>query len=90
TLNTGICGDKMRYLTMFKAGGIDEISPQEFQNGVRFLDNMKPEGAKYISDAGFTIRSAGDVLVDRLVNSFATSHEREKTVFNQVISIITA
>lgn len=90
TLNTGICGDKMRYLTMFKSGGVDAISAAEFQVGVRFLDNLKPWGAKYIEDTGFKIRSAGDVLVDRLVNTFATSHEREKTAFDTIISAVTA
>ena len=90
TLNTGICGDKMRYLTMFSGGGSRPLSSEAFQAGVRFLDNLKPWGAKYISDAGFNIRSAGDILVDRLVNQFATSHEREKTVFDQVIAVVTA
>ena len=89
TLNTGICGDKMRYLTMFKSGA-QQISSADFQNGVRFLDNLKPWGAKYISDCGYNIRSSGDILVDKLVNSFATSHEAEKTMFDRVISIATA
>ena len=90
TLNTGICGDKMRYLSMYKAGGVDQISTNEFQAGGRFLDNMKPWGAKYLGDAGFKIRSANDPLVDSLVNQFATSHSREQTIFDQVISIVTA
>lgn len=90
TLNTGICGDKMRYLTMFKAGGVDQITAAEFQRGVMFLDNLKPWGAKYIGDTGFSIRTGGDVLVNQLVNTFAVSHEREKTVFNRVISVVTA
>ncbi len=90
TLNTGICGDKMRYLTMFKAGGAQEISAAEFQRGVTFLDNLKPWGAKYIGDTGYSIRSGGDVLVEQLVNSFATSHEKEKTAFDRVIAVVTA
>jgi len=90
TLNTGICGDKMRYLSMYKAGGVNEISTNEFQAGVRFLDNLKPWGAKYMDDAGFTIRSANDPLVDSLVNTFASSHSREQTVFDKVISVVTA
>ena len=89
TLNTGICGDKMRYLTMFNSGG-RQISAEHFQNGVKFLDNLKPWGAKYISDCGYNVRSNGDILVDKLVNTFATSHEKEKTVFDQVISVVTA
>ncbi len=89
TLNTGICGDKMRYLAMFNSGG-SMISSDQFQNGVRFLDNLKPWGAKYIGDTGFKIRSGGDVLVDKLVNSFATSHEKEKNTFDKIISVVTA
>ena len=89
TLNTGICGDKMRYLTMFRAGGIQPISSQDFENGVRFLDNLKPWGAKYISNSGFSIRS-DDVLVNNLVNTFATSHSREKSAFDHIISVVTA
>lgn len=88
TLNTGICGDKMRYLTMFNSGG--QISSDDFQRGVRFLDNLKPWGAHYIKDCGYNIRSIGDVLVDKLVNSFAISHEGEKTAFDRVISVVTA
>jgi hypothetical protein len=88
TLNTGICGDKMRYLTMYKSGG--QISSADFQRGVTFLDNLKPWGSKYLSDCGYNIRSNGDILVGKLVSSFATSHEKEKTAFDRVISVVTA
>jgi hypothetical protein len=89
TLNTGICGDKMRWLTMFNSGG--QISSEEFQRGVKFLDNLKPWGAKYLKDCGYKIRTlGGDIFVDRLVNTFATSHEAEKTVFDRVIAVATA
>lgn len=89
TLNTGICGDKMRYLSMFSAGG-RLISSDHFLHGARYLDSLKPWGAKYLDDAGFSIRSGGDVLVDQLVNTFALSHERERTVFDKVIAVVTA
>jgi hypothetical protein len=89
TLNTGICGDKMRYLSMFSASG-QLISSDAFLHGARFLDNLKPWGAKYLDDAGFSIRSGGDVLVNQLVNTFAMSHERERTVFDKVIAVVTA
>jgi hypothetical protein len=88
TLNTGICGDKMRYLTMFNNGA--EISTESFQAGVRFLDNLKPWGAQYIQDAGFDIRSVGDPWVNSLVNTFAVSHSREKTTYDKVIGILKA
>lgn len=88
TLNTGICGDKMRYLTMFN--GDAQITSDQFQAGVRFLDNLKPWGAQYIRDAGFEIRSVGDPWVSSLVNSFAVSHTREKTTFDKVVGILKA
>lgn len=86
TLNTGICGDKMRYLSMFKSGG--QISSNDFQNGVRFLDNLKPWGADYIKSAGYSLRSGGDVLVDRLINKLATSHEKEKEAYDYVLDAL--
>jgi hypothetical protein len=87
TLNTGICGDKMRYLTMFNSGG--QINSEDFQVGVGCIDNLKPWGARYLKDCGYDFHSIGDILVDKLVHSFATSHEEEKTAFNRVISVIT-
>ncbi len=90
TLNTGICGDKMRYLTMFNADGTRQISGAEFERGVKFLDSLKPWGAKYIGDTGYSIRSGGDVLVAQLVNSFATSHSKEKSAFDRVLAVVTA
>jgi hypothetical protein len=89
TLNTGICGDKMRYLSMFSASG-QPISSDMFLNGSRYLDNLKPWGAKYLDDAGFSIRSGGDVLVDQLVNTFASSHAKEQTAFDKIIAVVTA
>lgn len=88
TLNTGICGDKMRYLTMFDSDGLP-VTSEQFQAGVRFLDNLKPWGAQYIKDSGFRIRS-GDVLVDRLVNNLAVSHQKEKNAFDMVMEVVRA
>ena len=91
TLNTGICGDKMRYLSMYKANGNgSNITSQEFLAGARFLDNLKPWGAKYLSDTGYSFHGNGDILVDELVGSFATSHEKEKTTFDKIISVVTS
>ena len=89
TLNTGICGDKMRYLSMFGASQ-RMISSAEFLRGAQFLDNLKPWGAKYLDDCGFGLRSSGDVLVNQLVNTFASSHKREQTAYDKVIAVVTA
>ncbi|HEX4932620.1 MAG TPA: hypothetical protein VFV33_05530 [Gemmatimonadaceae bacterium] len=69
TLNSGICGDKMSYLTMFNDNG--QITSDQFLAGVRFLDNLKPWGAEYMENTGYTIQTNGDVLVDNLCNTFA-------------------
>ncbi len=89
TLNTGICGDKMRYLAMFSSGG-RQISSDDFQAGVRFLDNLKAWGANYIAGSGFRIRTANDILVERLVSGFATSHSRKQNGLDMVLDVITA
>ncbi len=88
TLNSGICGDKMRYLTMFN--GDAQITTERFQAGVRFLDNLKPWGAQYIKDTGYEIRSVGDPLVNNLVNTFAVSHTAEKSTFDKVVGVLKA
>lgn len=89
TLNTGICGDKMRYLAMYAPGG-QQISTEQFQAGVRHLDNLKAWGSDYLSDSGFRLMSAGDALVENLVTGFATSHGRPKNAFDKVMEVVTA
>lgn len=88
TLCTGICGDKMRYLAMYSGGR--QISSAEFQAGVQHLDNLKAWGSDYIAGSGFRIRAAGDVLVEKLVSGFATSHGKPKNGFDLVMDAITA
>ncbi len=75
TLNSGICGDKMIYLSMFTDGG-REISKGEFEAGVRFVDNLKPWGAEYLGNCGYTFRSSSE-MVGKLIG-FAGSHADQR------------
>lgn len=63
TLNSGICGDKMTYLSMFND---DEsiIDPAKFIAGAEYLDSLKVWGKKYLDTCGFAF-SSNDLMVGR-------------------------
>lgn len=65
TLNSGICGDKMVYLSMFKEDQ-SIISTAEFQAGVEHLDSLKVWGVKYLGDTGFSF-GANDAMVGKFL-----------------------
>ncbi|TVR61799.1 MAG: hypothetical protein EA422_12210 [Gemmatimonadales bacterium] len=75
TLNSGICGDKMVYLSMFTDAG-REISTAEFEEGARFIDNLKPWGAEYLGNSGFSFRSSSEMAGKLL--TFAGSHANQR------------
>jgi hypothetical protein len=52
TLNSGICGDKMIYLSMFRSEDAP-ITSAEFRAGTRHLDSLKVWGADYLRSVGF-------------------------------------
>ncbi len=90
TLNSGICGDKMRYLTLFESGE-RVITSEKFQHGVRFLDNLKAYGSEYLKRCGFDfIVHSNDALVHSLVNEVAFSHSVEKTRFEKFLKVVGA
>jgi hypothetical protein len=88
TLNSGICGDKMRYLRMYKAD--DTVVTQgEFTKGVVYLDGMKANGAKLLSGCGFNFGS-NDKAVEGYLN-LAKSHDRSgSTVWGHVLKFANA
>jgi len=65
TLNSGICGDKMVYLSMFKDDGA-QISSADFQAGAEHLDGLKVWGTKYLGETGFSF-GANDEFVGKLL-----------------------
>ena len=76
TLNSGICGDKMHFLAMFKD---DEtvVNEAQFASGCRYVDSLKVWGADYLSDSGFTFKSK-DPMIQGLLK-LAVSHTEEQT-----------
>lgn len=65
TLNSGICGDKMIYLSMFNDDQTP-ISSDEFSRGTASIENLKVWGARYLGDCGFSFSSENDTA-DRLL-----------------------
>lgn len=57
TLNSGICGDKMVWLSMFQGQDFQkEIDAKEFLHGAAYIDSLKPFGVKYLKDVGYAFR----------------------------------
>jgi hypothetical protein len=73
-LNSGICGDKMHFLAMFKDDS-SIVSQTEFDAGVRYVDSLKVWGTDYLKDSGFAFAS-GDPVVTGLLK-LATSHSEQ-------------
>jgi len=75
-LNTGICGDKMHFLAMFKDN--DTIVTQtEFIAGCKYVDDLKVWGSSYLGDAGFAFKS-DDATIKGLL-TLAGSHTEVQT-----------
>ncbi|KVQ05289.1 hypothetical protein WK00_12785 [Burkholderia ubonensis] len=72
TLNSGICGDKMHFLSMFKADRT-VIAQSEFDAACRYVDGLKIWGSNYLKDAGFKF-SSGDPVVQGLLK-LANDHK---------------
>ncbi|EEA01207.1 hypothetical protein BH160DRAFT_3459 [Burkholderia sp. H160] len=75
-LNTGICGDKMHFLTMFKDNETI-ITQAEFTAGCKYIDNLKVWGSSYLGDAGFAFKS-DDATIKGLL-TLAESHTEVQT-----------
>ena len=72
TLNSGICGDKMHFLAMFK-NDQTVISQSQFDAGCSYVDSLKVWGADYLSSTGFQLGSA-DEMVSGLLD-FSSTHK---------------
>lgn len=76
TLNSGICGDKMHFLAMFKDNETI-ITQAEFTAGCKYIDNLKVWGSEYLGDAGFAFKSE-DATIKGLL-TLAVSHTEVQT-----------
>lgn len=76
TLNSGICGDKMHFLAMFKDNE-SVITQAEFTAGCKYIDDLKIWGSSYLGDAGFAFKS-DDATINGLL-ALAQSHTEVQT-----------
>jgi hypothetical protein len=60
TLNSGVCGDKMSYLSMFRDNDAP-ISSEEFLAGAKHLDSLKVWGVDYLKAAGFAFKGTDEM-----------------------------
>ena len=74
SLNSGICGDKMRFLNMFK-NDTDILSETEFKAGCNYVDSLKVWGSSYLKDCDFSFSSKDGVVGGLL--TLAQSHTEE-------------
>ena len=66
-INSGITGDKMMYINMFKDRGEREVIGQAtFNQGVEYLDRLKDWSRNYLIEAGYEFRS-DDPLVKAIL-----------------------
>jgi hypothetical protein len=81
TLNSGICGDKMVYLSMFNSQN-QPITTEEFQNGVRYLDHMRVYGVGYLESCGYSFYGS-DAISNSLLQHIK-SHTSPQTVGDKI------
>lgn len=60
-LHSGLCGDKMRMLCMFRNEG-EVITQKAFDDGVAYIDRLRAWGAGYLAGCGYVF-SSKDPLV---------------------------
>jgi hypothetical protein len=75
TLGTGIAGDKMRFLQMYTGEGM-VISQSQFDNGVKYLDQMKRTGSRVMERSELEFESDDPTIAGLL--KLAKSHDEVK------------
>jgi len=73
-LNSGVCGDKMHFLKMYKDDNT-VVSQAAFSAGASYVDDLKIWGSKFLDDAGYSFSSEDPVVAGLL--KLAQSHTRE-------------
>jgi hypothetical protein len=80
-LNTGICGDKMHFMKMFKDDDA-VITQAAFDDGCRYVDGLKAWGSEYLNDSGFGFKSKDPVVAGLL--KMARTHEEDSSPLENV------
>ena len=65
TLNSAVCGDKMRMLCMFTQEG-EVLTQANFDKGVAYIDKIKAWGAAYLADSPYAFTSADKLVAELL------------------------
>ena len=60
-MNSGICGSKMSWPSMFKEDG-NPISTEAFRDGAAHVDSLKVWGADYLRNSGFAFSSSDEMV----------------------------
>ena len=61
TLNSRLCGDKMRFLRVMKDDDT-VVSQSQFDKGCAFVDGLKCYATDYLHDSGFDFKSSGPII----------------------------
>ncbi len=80
TLNSRLCGDKMRFLKVLKDDDI-VVSQAQFDKGCVFVDGLKSYAADYLNDSGFDFKSS-DLIVK---NAIKVAKDRGNLTFGSAI-----
>ncbi|WLQ13601.1 hypothetical protein O5O45_28130 [Hahella aquimaris] len=83
TLNSGICGDKMHFLNMFRDNGY-VISQYEFDRGVKYVDTLKTFAAEYIGKQSYLFHSS-DKMVNGLLDNAKNFNNGEHGKFREIL-----
>lgn len=91
TLNSGICGDKMRFLKMYKDAS-NVVSQDEFNRGCAFVDGLKVWGADYLGKCGYEFGSDDKVVEGllKLARSHTAVPSTGRKVWNVVLRVANA
>ena len=74
-LNSGIAGDKMHFMKMFKEDK-SIVTQASFDAGCKYIDSLKVWGTQYLSDSGFGFHS-DDGMVQGLLDRDVSSHSED-------------
>lgn len=93
TLNSGICGDKMVWLSMFTSDDHhqgSEILPEQFKKGSEHLDALKPWGADYLDNCGFSFDSSDEFIKKLLVMGHGAQLSGAEKFWKRVVQVAQA
>lgn len=80
TLNSRLCGDKMRFLRLMKDDDT-VVSQSQFDKGCVFVDGLKSYAADYLHDSGFDFKSSDPIVK----NAIVAAKDRGKLTFGSAV-----